>query len=48
MKYDNQFVNILEDNVRQRGEMDKLISDSAKLEILLRVKYMFMALFVDD
>ena len=33
MKSGNQFVNTLEDNIRRRGAMDKLLSDSAKTEI---------------
>ena len=33
MKSGKQFVNTLEDNIRRRGAMDKLISDSAKTEI---------------
>ena len=33
MKSGKQFVNILEDNIRRRGAMDKLLSDSAKTEI---------------
>ena len=30
MESDKKFVNSLEDNIRERGEMDKLTSDSAK------------------
>ena len=48
MKYDKQFVNILEDNVRQREDMDKLTSDVAQSEISTRVKDILRALFVDD
>ena len=33
MKSGKQFVNTLEDNIRWRGAMDKLLSDSAKTEI---------------
>ena len=33
MKRGKQFVNTLEDNIRRRGAMDKLLSDSAKTEI---------------
>ena len=32
-----QFVNTLEDNIRRRGAMDKLLSDSAKTEISNKV-----------
>ena len=37
MKSGNQFVNTLEDNIRRRGAMDKLLSDSAKTEIPKKV-----------
>ena len=33
MKSGKQFVNTIEDNIRRRGAMDKLLSDSAKTEI---------------
>ena len=33
MKTDQEFVNILEDNIRKRGAMNKLISDRAKAEV---------------
>ena len=33
MKSGKQFVNTLEDNIRRRGAMDKLLSDCAKTEI---------------
>ena len=33
MKSEKQFVKTLEDNIRKRGAMDKLLSDSAKTEI---------------
>ena len=33
MKSGKQFVNTLEDNIRRRGAMDKLLSDSAQTEI---------------
>jgi hypothetical protein len=33
MSNDKQFINTLEDNIRYRGAMDKLISDRAQLEI---------------
>jgi len=38
MKSDKQFINMLEDNVCKRGAMDKLISDSAQVEISNKVK----------
>ena len=37
MKSGKQFVNTLEDNIRRRGAMDKLLSDSAKAEISKKV-----------
>ena len=37
MKSGKQFVNTLEDNMRRRGAMDKLLSDSAKTEISKKV-----------
>ena len=37
MKSGKQFVNTLEDNIRRRGVMDKLLSDSAKTEISKKV-----------
>ena len=37
MKSGKQFVNTLEDNIRRRGAMDKLLSDSAKTEVSNKV-----------
>ena len=37
MKSGKQFVNTLKDNIRRRGAMDKLLSDSAKTEISKKV-----------
>ena len=37
MKSGKQFVNTLEDNIRRRGAMDKLLSDSVKTEISNKV-----------
>ena len=37
MKSGKQFVNLLEDNIRRRGAMDKVLSDSAKIEISIIV-----------
>ena len=48
MKTEKQFGNTLENNIRKRGSMDKLISDSAQSEISNRVKDMLRALFIDD
>lgn len=48
MKSLKQFVNTLEDNVRKRGAMDKLISDRAQLEISGRVHDFLRSLCIDD
>ena len=48
MSSDAQFVNTLEDNIRQRGAMDTLISDSARVEISERVKTILRALYIKD
>ena len=48
MSTEAQFVNTLEDVIRKRGAMDKLISDSAKVEISERVAEILRALCVDD
>ena len=41
MKSGKQFVNALEDNIRRRRAMDKLLSDSAKTEISNKVMDIF-------
>ena len=48
MKTDKQFVNILEDVIRQRGAMDKLISDRAQVEITGRVKDILRAYVIGN
>jgi hypothetical protein len=48
MSTDKQFVNTLEDNIRYRGAMDKLISDLAQLEISNRAKDLLRAIAIDD
>ena len=48
MTSDKQFVNTLEDNIRKQGAMDKLISDSAQVEVGKRVKDILRALVIDD
>lgn len=48
MGSDKEFVNTLEDVIRKRGAMDKLISDSAKVEISNRVKDILCNLIIDD
>jgi hypothetical protein len=46
LKTDKEFVNTLEDNIRKRGAMDKLISDCAKAEMSSRVKQILRALCI--
>ena len=48
MKSNAEFVNTLEDVIRKRGAMDKLISDSARVEISARVKDILRALCIDS
>jgi len=48
MKTDKQFVNTLEDNIRQRGAPTKLISDSAQVEISNKVQDILRALCIGN
>ena len=48
MKTDKQFVNTFEDIIRQRGAMDKLISDGAKVETSGRAKDIFRAYVIGN
>ena len=48
MKSGKQFVNILEDNIRRRGAMDKLLSDSAKIEISKKVMNILRAYHISN
>ena len=48
MKTEKQFVKTLDNNIRKRGAMEKLISDSAQSETVNRVKDILRALFNDD
>ena len=48
LKTEKQFVNTLEDNIRKRGAMDKLISDRAQVEISNRVQDILRAYHIDD
>ena len=43
-----EFVNTLEDVMRKRGAMDKLISDSTAVETSDRVKDILRALIIND
>ena len=48
MKSGKQFVNTLEDSIRRRGAMDKLISDSAKTEISNKVMDILRAYHISN
>ena len=48
MKSGKQFVNTLEDNIRSRGAMDKLLSDSAKTEISNKVMDILRAYHISN
>ena len=48
IKTDRQFVNTLEDNIRQRGAPNKLISDRAQVEISNKVLNILRALVIGD
>ena len=47
VKTEKQFVNTLEDNIRKRGAMDKLISDRAQVEISNRVLSILRGYMID-
>ena len=46
MKSSKQFVNTLEDNIRERGAMNRLISDSARDEMSSKVKDILRTLII--
>jgi hypothetical protein len=48
LKTDKEFVNNLEDNIRESGAMDKLISDCAKADMSERVKHILTALCISS
>ena len=48
LKSPKQFVNSLEDNIRKRGAMDKLVSDRAQTEIGQRAQDILRALFISS
>ena len=48
MKSGKQFVNMLEDNIRRQGAMDKLLSDSAKTEISNKVMDILRAYHISN
>ena len=47
-KQDSTFVGTLEDNIRKRGAMDKLVSDNAKEETGRKVKDILRSYCIDD
>jgi len=47
IKTDGEFVNTLEDNIRKRGAMDKLVSDRAQAEISNKVLDIVRNYFID-
>ena len=48
MHTEKQFPNTLEDNIRTRGAMEKLISDSAQVEKSVRVKDILRSFTIQD
>ena len=48
MKTDKQFVNTLEDNIRTRGAMDQLISDSDQVEVSNKVQDILRTLCIGN
>ena len=48
IKSDKQFVNTLENNIRTRGAMSKLISNRAQVEVSNHVKCILRSLFIDN
>ena len=48
MKTDGEFVNTLEDQIRQRGAMDRLLSDNAQAEVSKKVKDILRAYAIGD
>src|SRR5215207_8007146 len=48
MKTDKQFVHVLQDNIRRRGAMSKLISDRAQVEISNKVQDILRNYIIQD
>jgi len=48
MKSDKQFVTTLQDQIRKRGAMDKLISDRTQVEVSRKVKDILRTYMIDD
>ncbi len=48
LKSTAEFINTLQDQIRKRGAMDKVISDSARVEISERVLELYRAYLIDD
>ena len=48
MKTSKQFVNTLEDNIRERGAMNRLVSDLAEVKIISKVKDILRTLLISS
>src|SRR5688500_13607268 len=48
LKSDRKFVNVLQDNIRRRGAMSKLISDRAQVEISNKVQDILQNYIIHD
>ncbi|GAX13599.1 hypothetical protein FisN_14Lh370 [Fistulifera solaris] len=48
LKTESQFVNTLEDVIRERGAPNRLISDSAKVETSLKVQHILRTLYIGE
>ena len=48
LQSDKQFVNVLQENIRRRGAMTKLISDRAQVEISQKVQDILRHLIIGD
>ena len=48
VKMEKQFVNTLQDNIKDQGAMDKLITDSAQSETSTKVKNVLQHLIISD
>ena len=48
MKTEKQFVNTLEDNIRTRGAMDQLVSDSAQVKVSNKIHDVLRTLCIDS
>ena len=48
MKADKQFLNTLEESIRVRGEISKLISYCDQFEVINHAQIILWGLFIDD